>query len=227
MVDFEEMLNNLISVEKAGFNPYTQAYSAILEPNGTTTPSTQESGLNTAQNASTEVTEVPTTTTSASTDQKQAYYDAWNAYAPQQAAITRLFQETYPNIPVQEILSEYSKMEGFSNKQLDKYFADLEKKYGKASLTPEQVKSVAPEFYQTQSVLRQGDVVVPEKDKRASISTRGEEEQNIEELWSYRNLLERRQGVGQKVPYLYLEDFKEITDEGDIVEEVKEKTKKK
>lgn len=221
MVDFEEMLNNLISVEKAGFNPYTQAYSAILEPNGTTTPSTQESGLNTAQNASTKVSQQTETPKPYEAD----YETAWNDFGDIQRNMVNALQEKYPEIDFGAIYEAESQMpmnEWSNSKDLDRLYEKYNKLYPNVYLDPGKVKETDPRFYANQAILRQGDISsskVPE-DKRVGISTRGTNENEKEEIYSWRNFFERRIGAKQKVPYLYLEDYKEIKDEDEIVNEM-------
>lgn len=183
---YQDLLNKIEIVESQGFNPYTETYSARIGQLETQSMPTQEN-----------VVSSPSIDDPVSQISPQ-YSQAWIDYGQQQALATKAFQEAYPSVNVGDILKEYSAMEDFSNAELDRYSKQLTEKYGELTITPDEVKEYSPDYYKTLNVLK-------EEEKR-DITKGDVETDDSEELFGWRNLLQRRYKKDESY-YKYLDEI--------------------
>jgi len=211
---YTDLRDKILQVEQQGFNPYTQSYEsqiARLETPSTNTPETTESALNMSQMDTTVSDPALQTTqpTSAPVDYKtmdiQELYDNFRVA---QAKATRGFQETFPDVDVAGILGDLESVEDFSHENLDQYYSQYVKKYGKKEMKPSDVKKYSPEYYDLLNEINRRDIESGGKKEGEGYTRGAKESTSQEEIFSYRSMGHRRYqpSEGQR-PYLYLDEI--------------------
>lgn len=211
-----DLLNKINKVEAQGFNPYTDSLAnrvAQLPSVDTNVPQGGDNGLQGSSEPISDTTNVANPTQVSNEITMEEYSRALDVHRQNQADMTRLFQEKHPDVPVGDLLSQYTPEEKF-NTRLDSISAELNKQFGDYTLSREDVKddsvknALFDAYFANQKILKDY-----EEQEGLTIKTRGQEEKHDEEeKFGWRNLVKhsytRKEDEDREeiVPYQYLID---------------------
>lgn len=207
-MNFNNILSQILEVDSKGFDATTDSYFSKIDTSSPDIPPAKNNQNNQAISGKNNVSTTPQAPVR---NNQMTYTEAWDKYGTSQALATKAFQEANKDIDVKSILKEYSQRKDFSNAKLDEYAAELTAKYGDKYAKIDDVKKYSSDYYDVMNTIRKGDTA---DNKGIASKTKGSKEDQAakEELFGWRNLLERRFNVNKgedksKVTYYkYLEE---------------------